>query len=178
MRGILVALALCCGAMPAAGEVRFEFPGRSTETFSEEKAFDSYDLPIGPFADGLVKTLVAEGAYLRNVWRVISPGIGTVRLADALRQQAEAQGFELLFECEADRCGGFDFRVNTSIAPQPDMHVDLGDFRFFSAQRLGGSTPEYISVLVSRSGDVSFVQLTRVGGATSNSVQVLSLIHI
>jgi OOP family OmpA-OmpF porin len=44
------------------------------------------------------------------------------------------------------------------VIPEPEMHVDMGDFRFLSAER----GDEVISILVSRSAFSAFVQVTRV----------------
>jgi OOP family OmpA-OmpF porin len=72
-------------------------------------------------------------------------------------------GFKPLFECESDACGGYDFRYSSDVLAEPDMHVDLGDFRYFVAEKTGPTGPEYVSVLVSRSAHDGFVQLTRIG---------------
>ena len=149
---------------PVASEVSLKFQRPSRVMTTEAEEFSNYKLPVGPFADGAVETLIAEGALVRKVWRIGLGGDGTLQVMDGLRRQIEAGGFELLFECETEGCGGFDFRFNTEIVPEPAMHVDLGDFRFLAAQRLGGAIPEYLSVLVSRSGDRGYVQMIHVGG--------------
>ncbi len=156
-------LLLCCLAGPAWAELSFEFPGASVQTFSEELPFHAYNLPLGPFADGEIPTLVAEGPFTRGVWRIKTANGSTLQVTDSLRQQLERMGFELLFECDTQRCGGFDFRFGTDVIAEPKMHVDLGDFRFLSAQRLGGARPEYLSLLVSGSSDFAYVQMTRIG---------------
>jgi outer membrane protein OmpA-like peptidoglycan-associated protein len=68
----------------------------------------------------------------------------------------------VIFECETDGCGGFDFRFATDVLPAPAMHVDLGDFRFAAFAR---GMDEVASLLVSRGGAAVFVQLTRVSPA-------------
>ena len=78
-----------------------------------------------------------------------------------LRGQIEAAGFAISFECETLVCGGYDFRYGTEVLPEPDMHVDLGDFRYLAAT---GANSEQIAVLVSRSGLTGFVQITQIGG--------------
>jgi len=161
------ARALCLAGVllagPALADLEFTFPGPATETFTQTEEFGSYKLPVGPFADGFVQTLVAEGQQITRAWRV-DIGVGTSLLVmDNLRQQLEASGFELLYECTTEVCGGFDFRFTTDVLPEPVMHVDLGDFRYLAAQRLGGAVPEYISLFVSRGADSAFVQMILVG---------------
>jgi OOP family OmpA-OmpF porin len=159
---------------PAMADLELTFPGPATETFAETEEFGSYKLPVGPFADGFIQTLVAEGRQITRAWRV-DVGVGTSLLVmDSLRQQLEASGFELLYECTTDVCGGFDFRFTTDVLPEPVMHVDLGDFRFLSAQRLGGAVPEYISLFVSRGAEHAFVQMILMGSPDATSLTAKS----
>jgi OOP family OmpA-OmpF porin len=67
----------------------------------------------------------------------------------------------ILLDCEARACGGFDFRAGIEVLPPPAMFVDLGDFRYLSAEGPGGA----LSLLVSRSGATGFVQAIEVGPA-------------
>lgn len=161
-------------ASPASADLNLTFPGMAIETYNEVEDFGSYKLPVGPFADGFVQTLVAEGRQITQAWR-IDVGVGTSLLVmDSLRQQLEASGFELLYECTTEVCGGFDFRFTTDVLPEPVMHVDLGDFRFLSAQRLGGAVPEYVSLLVSRGPNTAFVQMVLMGSPDETSLTAKS----
>lgn len=166
---------ICVLAMPASAQLTFEFPGPSAATFSEDSDFAAHNLPIGPFIDGEIETLIAEGALSRAVWRISNSNGSSLSVIDTLRQQAEQMGFELLFECDTQKCGGFDFRFGIDVVPEPMMHVDLGDFRFLSAQRLGDAVPEYVSLLVSRSAEFAFVQMTRIGSAEPVSLDLNSV---
>lgn len=161
-------LGICLVALGGPGfGLDLILPEQSRETYTDRSPFSSYLLPVGPYADGALETIVAEGAYSQRSWEAVAqPGSTTLELMDRLRQQIEGVGFEVLFECETDGCGGFDFRFATSVVQEPDMFVDLGDFRFLSAQRLGQATPEYVSLLVSRSVDRSYLQVTHVGPKT------------
>jgi outer membrane protein OmpA-like peptidoglycan-associated protein len=157
-----IAIALTV-AFPAFGEIALSFNGDADETFSEQEQFASYQMPVGSALVRPIRRVVAEGAFSQKVWQVPIAGSTTLRVMDDLRVQLETSGFEVLFECETRTCGGFDFRFATRIAPEPAMHVDLGDFRYVALQRLGQVTPEYLSLIVSRSGDVGYVQMIFVG---------------
>jgi OOP family OmpA-OmpF porin len=165
-------LFFCLIASASFAQVNLNFPGSATATFSDTTSFDSYKLPVGPYSDGVIQTIVAEGPLAKLSWRVNAPGATTLGVMDSLRQQLEQVGFELLYECETRECGGFDFRFGTEVLPEPSMHIDLGDFRYLAAQRLGQAVPEYISLFVSRSSDFSFVQMILVGGADQDGVGV------
>ena len=149
--------------LPAVADVSLSFSGNATETFVEEAEFASYQMPVSSALVSPMRRVVAEGAFTQKVWQVPIKGSTTFRVMDDLRLQLEADGFEVLFECETRTCGGFDFRFATKIASEPEMHVDLGDFRYLAVQRLGQASPEYLSLIVSRSQDVGYVQMIFVG---------------
>ena len=134
-------------------------PILSEETRSEVPG--SYDVPIGPFADGALPTLTVEGAVSQRALQLDAPGQTTLAVFAPLRDQVIAAGFEVLLDCEDRVCGGFDFRYGTEVLAEPDMHVDLGDFRFLSATR----GDEAVTILVSRSALSAYVQITRVTAA-------------
>jgi len=168
----LYAALLSFGAPGLALELSFSGP--ATLTYSQTEDFASYKLPVGPYQDGATPALVAEGPREQFAWKVESASGTTLGVADNLRRQLEAVGFELLYECETDACGGFDFRFQTEVLPEPVMHIDLGDYRYLSAQRLGGPVPEYVSLFVSRSDTLGYVQLIRVGGQGFEPTQTIT----
>jgi outer membrane protein OmpA-like peptidoglycan-associated protein len=139
------ALTLDLPAKVLAEETRSETPG-------------SYALPTAAFDGTRVPALQVEGALDQRSFQLDAPGATTLFVLAPLREQVLAAGYEIIFECEARTCGGFDFRFNTDVMPEPDMHVDLGDFRFLSAR----SGDEAVSILVSRSAGAAYVQITRV----------------
>ena len=156
---------------PAAQALTLEFPGPATTTANLQQPLTSYRLPIGPWRDGNLKIHLAEGALDQTAWRLTAPDNAPLRLTTLaimapLRAQLAASGWTVIFECETAACGGYDFRYSTEVLPEPDMHVDLGDFRYLCAERSGPDGPEYLSLMVSRSAVAGFVQLTRIGGET------------
>ncbi|MGL4234810.1 OmpA family protein [Tabrizicola sp.] len=145
LSGPAAALTLDLPAKVISEETRSELPG-------------SYALPTGAFNGTIVPSRTFEGALDQRAFQLDAPGMTTLAVLAPLREQVLAAGYKAVFECEARTCGGFDFRFGTDVIPEPDMHVDLGDFRFFSAERDG----EAVSVLVSRSANAAYVQITRV----------------
>lgn len=139
------ALTLTLPAEVLDEEIRSESPG-------------SYALPTAPFDGTGVPARVIEGALDQRALRLAAPGLTTLAILAPLREQVIAAGYEVIFECDARRCGGFDFRFGTDVMPEPAMHVDLADFRFLSAV----SGDEAVSILVSRSASAAYVQITRV----------------
>ena len=171
VRLVLVA-ALAGGLMFAVGpaparaapvlDLSFSVPARSTAERSEQMT--SHRFAIGPFALGRIATLTAEGPFKQTAFKVDAPGQSTLQLMQPLRDQITAAGFTVIYECETQSCGGFDFRYGTSVIAEPDMHIDLGDFRYLTAKRSGDAGDEILSLMVSRSPDHGFAQLTQVGG--------------
>lgn len=142
-----------------------DFPGPATVTATRQDALTTYRLPVGPATAAGVETRLVEGALEQTAWRIEVEGVATLALLRSLRTQLEADGWRSLFECETRACGGFDFRYGIEVLPEPEMHVDLGDFRFLAAERPAPAGPEYLSLLVSRSAKSGFVQLTRIGAS-------------
>ena len=156
------------GSLLAAGPVAAQSftlvpPAPAQRSFSSTEALGSYRLPTGPWQAGSLPFQRVEGEVTRMVWRTETAGQSTLQLLRPLREQLQGQGFTVIFECETLGCGGFDFRFATDVLAEPDMHVDLGDFRFLSATRLDPAGPVVVGVLVSRSAANGFIQVTTVG---------------
>ena len=146
-----------------------EFPSLASPIAEKSVASDSYFLPTAPFFDGPAAGIVAEGEVHQQSWKVGNGTLTTMQILAPLRKQLEQAGYETLFECEAKACGGFDFRYQIDVLPEPDMHVNLGDFRYLAAKRAGDNGPEYACLIVSRSANSGFVQLTRIGAINSSA---------
>jgi outer membrane protein OmpA-like peptidoglycan-associated protein len=162
---------LICGLIGLAAPIAvmadsvLTFPEGSLRGYNNVKANSSYLLPIGPFSAGQMKTLKAEGSVKQQVWKTPRLTGATLDLITPLRDQLRAQGFSVVFECDTRNCGGFDFRFETEVVPEPEMHVDLGDFRFLSAVKQTEDGQSFIGVLASRGANRGFIQVTSVGDA-------------
>ncbi|MDR7126143.1 OmpA family protein [Pseudotabrizicola sp. 4114] len=152
-----------------AQALTLDMPFPAVPSEGKTETLSSYALPIGGFANGVLPTRMVEGVLQQTAWRIDAPGATTLELLMPLRAQLQEDGFRTVFECEAVACGGFDFRYGTVILPEPEMHVDLGDFRYYAAER----GAEVVSLIVSRTAAAGFVQMIHVGGAR-NAVPLLS----
>nr|WP_240335490.1 OmpA family protein [Pseudotabrizicola algicola] len=142
-----------------------DMPFAAVPSAGKSEALTSYALPIAAFSDGKVPTRMVEGPLHQTAWRIDAAGLTTLELLAPLRAQLLAAGFRPVFECEAASCGGFDFRYGILILPEPEMHVDLGDYRYFAAER----GAEVVSLIVSRTAAAGFVQMIHVGGAAGTA---------
>jgi outer membrane protein OmpA-like peptidoglycan-associated protein len=172
-RPVLLTLLTACLAAPSidAFALTLEFPGPASATASRQEAPSSYRLPTAPWAlETGVPSRLATGALDQTAWRVNVAGLTTLALLQPLKDQLIKDGWTIVFECETRACGGFDFRYAIEVLPEPDMHVDLGDFRFLSAEK--GN--EVASLLVSKSTVSGFVQVTRLGADLPPAPRVIA----
>ncbi|MDC0737599.1 OmpA family protein [Cognatishimia sp. SS12] len=155
----LVAVFLFPGTL---GALEISMPAGSFLTVDKVTEQGSYDVPTGRFADGHLPSLPMTGYVSRQIWQLDGQRIATEQLIEPLRRQALAAGFDVLLDCDASSCGGFDFRFATEVLPAPEMFVDLIDYRFFSARRDTEAGKEALSVLVSRTDRAGLIQLIAV----------------
>ncbi len=160
-----LASALSAASAQAAPQLKLQFPGPSETTLQRSEALASFRLAVGPYQSGKIATELTEGTLDQTAWRIAVPGASTLEMIQTLRAQIASAGFKVIFECETEACGGYDFRYGTEVVAEPDMHVDLGDFRYLAAERVGPDGREYLGLMVSKSPENGFVQLTRIGGA-------------
>ncbi|MCA0870866.1 OmpA family protein [Seohaeicola saemankumensis] len=146
----VLALAFGPGSLQA-----LDLPAEAQPVSERISPLDSYVLPVGAYADGAVPGRIVEGRVERSTWRMRGTAT-TLQILSPLREQLEDAGYEILFECAAAQCGGFDFRFGTEIVPAPDMHVDIRDFRFLSALR---GDDQALSLLISRNQTTAYVQV-------------------
>lgn len=139
--------------------------GLPQPTSSHLEAFTSHRLPTGPFQNQTVPVQNLEGRLTQQAWQLQRDGKSSLELLAPLRQDLQRQGYEALYECDTSACGGYDFRFNLSLLPEPDMHVDLGDFRYFLARK--GS--EWAALVVSNSANIGFIHLTHIDTASGPS---------
>lgn len=153
----LAAMALAVAGMAHAADL----PLPSDASLNAEDALDTVSLPTGPWAKDELPQRRAEGVVTRRAWSVPRPGLTTLQLISPLRDALAEQGYDILFECKDSECGGFDFRYGLTLLPEPDMHVDLGDYRYLAAAK-GGSIA---SIVASRSDTTGFLHVTEVSPA-------------
>lgn len=158
-------MALCLAATMSAAPVSaldLALPLGARETVSRVTPQGSYDLPIGAWTEAAgVPIASLEGEVRRTAWRISGAGITTGQVIGPIREQLMSDRYDIIFECSARSCGGFDFRFGTEVLRAPNMYVDLSDYRFLSAK--SADATQALSLLVSRDGDSVFVQLIEVG---------------
>ncbi len=170
MRLRLATLLLACAGMAQAQSLAF--PSNATLTRDEVHELESYMLPTDIWHDGGLPARMVEGRVTRQAWRVAAPSLTTLQVLRPLREQLRNDRFGVIFECQTEACGGFDFRFAIDAFPPPQMRINIGDFRFLSAERQGPEGPEYVTLLVSRTAEAGFVEVTYITPPTVTSALV------
>ena len=134
-----------------------DFGAAAQLTHQDTEEATTARIATGAWASGVVPERLVEGNVETFAWKIETDAT-THALMTRLAAQFQAEGWTTLFACETKACGGFDFRYSLPIVHEPDMHVDLGDFRYLAAEREGA----VLSLLVSRARQNAFAQMTLV----------------
>lgn len=157
----VIGMAFAVAGADAGQALTIPLPATRTAQVSEPLASDR--LATGPYTGAPDDWTPVEGRLSRTAWRTSGSAATTLQMLDPLRRDLRNAGYEILFECDTDACGGFDFRYALTVISEPEMHVDLGDFRYLAARKGEGETSQSVALLVSRSAESGFVQVTEVG---------------
>ncbi|MCV3271633.1 OmpA family protein [Roseobacter sinensis] len=145
------------GAVPAA---ELTLPSAARMTVERATELDSFDAPLGPFSDGQVPARTLEGAVTRRAWRIDTGNLTSLQVMAPLREQIEALGYDIVFECTSSACGGFDFRFAIEVLPGPNMYVNIGSYRYLTAFKGPDDDPdETLTVLTSATAASAYVQV-------------------
>ncbi len=160
-------LAVLCLALPAKAAPLLEMPAPASQIGGWADSPSTLRLPIGPFTAGSLPMREVAGAIDQRAYRMEGQRLTTLQLITPLLSQLAQEGYKTLYQCETTACGGFDFRYGMDVLPEPQMHVDLGDFRYVAAERAASDGPDLVALLVSRSADSGFVQVTSITGIST-----------
>ncbi|MEO8243930.1 MAG: OmpA family protein [bacterium] len=158
-RLILTLASLLVAAPALAGPLTLRLPDGASQIGVRTDAPAQFAMPIAGFDGKTVPVRVVTGALDQRAYRLDSSRDNTLALLQPLSDQLAQAGYTLIYQCATTDCGGFDFRFALNVLPEPQMHVDLGDFRYLAAQDGAG---DVVSLLISRSADQAFVQVTSV----------------
>jgi outer membrane protein OmpA-like peptidoglycan-associated protein len=163
----VLALALMAAPLPAAA---FDLAvAGGTVQMTDTSPLGTLRLATGPASGGVVPQTVQEGPRLTQVWRTPAPD-STLSMLAPLRTQLEQAGFTIGFACDTQACGGYDFRFGIEVVPAPAMFVDLADFYYLTAAR----QETKVALVVSRSGEWGYVQVSVVGGTLPAATSVVA----
>ncbi len=168
-RRALIALAALLALPAPVPAAALELPPGAVRAGQRIEPLATYRLATGPWSPEGLPAVPAEGQVRLEAWR-IEGAASTLDLIRPLRDQLAADGYDILFECQADACGGFDFRYESDLLPEPEMHVNLADFHYLCVGRPGEDGIEYLALVASRSGATGYLHVTRITPAAGAAV--------
>lgn len=141
-------------------------PPGATETTRVTDRAGFHGVPVGPAGPATPPPEQMKfGLRERIAWSL--PGDDADGVQNAVTGALATAGFDTLYTCQTDACGGFDFRLALPVLPLPDMAVNLAGFRFVAARR---ATPAALAgVLISANSGRIHVQLTLVTPQTETT---------
>ena len=166
-------LALLLLAAGPAAAIDLSLPTSAQMTVERNTNPDRYEAPVGVFAEGQVDKIALDGDVRRAAWRLAVPGLTSLQVIEPLRVQLVQAGFDIVLDCAASGCGGFDFRFNAEVLPGPNMHVNMRDYHFITGlRRVDGTAVEAITVLASATESAAYIQVIQAGQATGGALSV------
>ncbi len=115
------------------------------------------DFARAPFDGFAVPMITAPGTLDLQAWRIAGDSQTNYQLITMLTNQLITEGYDILFQCQAVSCGGYDFRFAVGRFAPPDLFIDLGSYHYATLRK--GDT--YIGLLVSHGGADGFVQISQ-----------------
>ncbi len=140
-----------------------ELPTNAAVTRETTDAFATLSLPVSGWSVDGMEMVSHDGTVIHRAWRVPESSLTTFQAAEPIRRDLEDRGYEVLFDCVTHVCGGFDFRYALDLLPEPEMHVNLGDFRYLAARR--ADPEELVGIVISRGAGDVYVHEARVSEA-------------
>ncbi len=154
-------VALLVSSTPVAA-LDLTYPGAEVVTVETLEA-GTTRLPVKPWSPGTL-TPATEGALRKTVLEVPSETVTSLQLIGPLRDALIAEGYAPVFACADAECGGFDFRFQLDLIGEPEMHVDLGNYRYLLVQK-DGADPHTVSLVASPGVNSGFIHITEVSDA-------------
>ena len=155
------------GALPTFG-LALDLPPGAKLQASDPLEIAAVRLATGRFDGEIVPIVTTEGKVTWQAWKITGTSRTSFQVLVDLRDQLLIDGYEIVFQCQAVSCGGYDFRFDIGHFSAPEMYVDLGDFHYLSAQK----DELFVSILTSRSKGDAYIELAQVVPAGTSVDQV------
>ena len=157
-----LALLVLLSAVSASAQ-GFNFLGSARLQSGIDLGFDARRVVTGRWVDGSVETVFVEGHKTQQAWRLPTPTLTPAQLLRPLREQLRNDGYRVVFECQSEACGGFDFRFSLDVIAPPYMLISLGDFAYLVARQGAGAQAEFVTLIASRTAQAGYVQVDQIG---------------
>lgn len=145
-----------------AGAADFPLPEGAVLTAEDIRGDDTITVPVAPVGTAGEGLRAIEGFVVVRAWRQADMRETPLAILAPIRRSLEQQGYEPVFDCADEGCGGVDFRFAAPILPAPKMRVDVGDMAVATLSRPAAAGTMFASVLVSRVLGTAHLQVTLV----------------
>lgn len=171
IRAAAAALLLVIAGPVAA--LDFKLPATARQTVERNTGPDIFAAPVGVFDNGHVPDVTLEGQVRRAAWRIDSPGLTPFQVMRPLRAQLVEAGYDIVLDCNAAACGGFDFRFAIETLPGPNMYVNIRAYHVVTGLLSDGNeVSEAVTLLASTSATSAYVQIIQAGALGEGGAQV------
>lgn len=152
---------LCFACILLAGasfaQTQLELPVGARETKNALQT--SLEIATGPALRGHAQLRTIRGTVKRQAYRIEATPQESEGLRDILVSQLSTQGFQPVFECSTQSCGGFDFRFSLDMLSAPALYINITDFAYAALEN--PDTQEAFQILTS-SGKASYIAIDHV----------------
>ena len=90
----------------SSSAMQLDFPRNASLVGTQIVGLGSYQMPVSGWDGERLETVLAEGEVIRQAWKISASGLTSLQILDPLKLQLADAGFELVFECETQACGG------------------------------------------------------------------------
>ncbi len=167
-RLVRIALSICLVFAAPASALELALPN-SVIVAAETSDAASVRLPETPWSPGTVVP-GTEGAIRKTVLHLPDVQWTSLQLIAPLRAQLEEEGYVPVFSCVDAECGDFDFRFQLDLIGEPDMYVDLGNYRYL-LMRHPSREPHSIALVASPTTSAGNIHITEVSSARFPEVE-------
>ncbi|MEP4195185.1 MAG: OmpA family protein [Aliishimia sp.] len=165
--------ALCAAFVVGSGAAALDLPGAARLTRETVAEQDSYAVPVGAFANENIPTRNLIGAVRRQAWQIDGNGQTPFQIIQPLQIQLSQDGYRPDFDCDTDRCGGFDFRFGIDVLAAPYMFVNLRQFHFMTLLKgPEGAPTSAVMLLASTTQDLAYLQVVEVSRDASFATEI------
>lgn len=164
---VLLALAL---TTPAAA-LDLALPEGATIVAATPPGPATHVIATGPWDGSRVPLRTVSGTVRAAAWQVpVESDLSIDAVVAGIERQLRDQGYVIDLTCADRACGGFDFRRQLDMGQSPEMHVDIGNFRYLAAT--GEQEGEAVAVTVSLGGQTIYVHVVHVGDTAVDATWV------
>ncbi|MEL7346439.1 MAG: OmpA family protein [Pseudomonadota bacterium] len=157
----LLVFAGAAGAGPA-GAVEIAAPAEAVLVARDARGLDRLAVPVAPVGQAGEGLQQVEGLVVLRAWRQADTRLSPVAMLAPMRAALVEAGFQVVFDCTDDGCGGVEYRFGVPLLASPAMRLDTGDMASITLRRDGAAGASWAVLTASRLLGAAHVQAATV----------------